>query len=229
MSFIFYPSPTPVFPVLPPLAWSVHKKPILASRVTIGATGRENQLACAAYPRWAFTLTYGGNSWLREQTQNITPDPTLAGFTELEQLSSLFLACKGAYGEFYYEDPDDNSRLAQAVGFGPLSVSPISFPLFYTWGTGPFSPSLTLPVGGINTIDTVYDGLGHVINPSFYTLDATRTQLVFPSGTAGIGGNITADFHFYFRCRFLDDHMDYSQFDRNLWEVKEVRFESVKP
>lgn len=225
MSFIFFPSPTPVFPVVPTLTWSVHKKPIMASRVTIGASGRETQLACAVYPRWEFLLSYGGDSWLREQTQNIVPDPTLAGFTELEQISSLFLACKGSYGEFYYDDPDDDSRLGQ--GAGVANGVGTTFPLSYNWGTGPFTPYLTIPVGGINTLDAVYLN-GVLQSPLSYSLDSTRTQLVFTSPPAN-GSVVTVDFHFYFRCRFSDDHLTYSQFAQNLWETKEVRFESVKP
>lgn len=223
MSFINYPSPTPVFPVLAPLAWSVHKKPLMASRVTAAMSGRENQLACAAYPRWAFTLTYGGDSWLRDQTQNITPGPNAIGQTELEQLSGLYLACLGPYGEFYYSDPDDNSRSNQFVA---NANSTTTFPLYYTWGSGPFSPSFTAPVSGIQTLDAVY--INDVEqNPLSYSLDSTRTMLVF--NVAPAVGVITADFHFYYRCRFLDDQMEYSQWAQNLWEVKQVQFESVKP
>ena len=226
MSFIQFPTPTPVFPVLPPLAWSVHKKPIMASRAITATTGRETQLACCVYPRWAFTLTYGGDSWLRDQTQNSVPDPALPGLTELEQLSGLFLQCRGSYGEFYYSDPDDFSRLAQAVGTG--NGTQTTFPLTYTWGTGPFSPAMTIPVGGIQTIDAVY--FNGTPAPGGYTwgTDATNTQLVINPAPPN-GAVITADFTFYFRCRFLDDTQEYSQWAQNLWEVKQVQFESVKP
>ena len=225
MAYIFYPNPTPVFPTLAPLAWSVHKKPIMASRVSKGATGRESQLAGAVYPRWAFTLTYGGSSWLRDQTQNIFIDQTLAGFTEFEQLSGLFLACKGSYGEFYYDDPDDDSRTNEGVAVG--NGTSTAFPLYYVWGNGPFSPPMTIPVGGINTLDAVYFN-GTQQSPSIYSLDSTRTQIVFTSAPAA-GTIISASYHFYFRCRFLDDTMKFSQWARNKWECKEVRFESVKP
>jgi hypothetical protein len=99
--------------------------------------------------------------------------------------------------------------------------------MYVPWGTGPFNPSLLMPVGGINTMDAVYFN-GIVQDPSHYSVDATNTILNFVSPPPG-AAIITADYHFYFRCRFLDDHQDYNQFDRNLWEVKEVRFESVKP
>jgi uncharacterized protein (TIGR02217 family) len=225
MSYIFFPSPTPVFPALPVLGWSVHKKPLMASRTATFITGRETQLACCVYPRWAFTLTYGGNSWLRDQTQNIVTDPTLAGLTEFEQISSLFLQCLGSYGEFYYSDPDDNSRMAQNV---PISSdTQTTFPLYYSWGSGPFTPSLTIPVGGIQSLDAVYIN-GALVSPSTYSLDATNTQIIFTSAP-GTGITITADFHFYFRCRFLTDTLSFSQFSQNLWELKEIQFESVKP
>lgn len=224
-SLVVTGSSLPIFPILPPLAWPVHKKPIMASRATTAVTGRETQLAAAAYPRWAFILTYGGSSWLRDQTQNIVPDPTKLGLTEFEQLTALFIYCKGAYGEFYYEDPDDNSRAAAPIGIGNGSAT--SFPIYVPWGFGPFSPSFFYPVGGINTIENVY--FNGIVQPtSAYGLDITRTQMTF-SVPPGLGTVITSDFHFYFRCRFLDDHLDFTQWAKNLWECQEVRFESVKP
>ncbi len=39
---------------------------------------------------------------------------------------------------------------------------------------------------------------------------------------------ITADFHFYFRCRFMDDTEEFSQWAKNLWELKTLKFQSVK-
>lgn len=225
MAFIQFPNPTPIFPVLPPLAWSVHKKPILASRVTTAITGKATQLACAVYPRWAFTLTYGGNSWLRDRTQNSTPDPTMGSYTEFEQLSGLFLACQGSYGEFYYDDPDDDSRSGQFIGQG--NGTSVSFPILCSWGSGPFSPPMYFVVGGVNVINAVYLN-GVVVGAANYSLDSTKTQLIFTSPPAA-GANITMDYSFYYRCRFLDDTLNFSQFAQNRWECKEVRFESVKP
>ena len=226
MSFIQYPNPTPVFPILSPLTWSVHKKPIMSSRAITAASGRETQLACAVFPRWAFTLSYGGNnSWLRDQTQNIVPDPTKVGFTELEQLSGLFLACLGSYGEFYYSDPDDNSRAGQPIATADGVGT--TYQLYYNWGSGPFTPVMYIPVGGIQTLSTVYFN-GVAQSAGLYSLDSTKTKIIFTSPPAN-GTVITADFVFYFRCRFLADNIQFSQWARNLWDTKEVRFESVKP
>jgi len=229
VSYIQFPATTPVFPVLPPLTWSVHKKPILASRATTAISGRETKLACCVYPRWEFVLSYGGgNSWLRDQTQNIVPAPGVEGFTELQQLLGLFLQCQGSYGEFYYSDPDDSSRSAAPLGTGG-GTSNETFQIMVPWGSGPFSTPFSFPAGGIASLDAVYYG-GTPYSSSQYNLQTLPNGcFVEITADAPAGAAITADFHFYYRCRFSDDTMNYAQFLENLWDVKEVRFESVKP
>ncbi len=152
MAFINFPNPTPIFPKLPPQAWSVHKEPsFVKTPVATAISGREYQIARQTIPRWLFTLTYGGDAWLRDQTENASPYGPLAGCTELETIAGLYVACLGAYGEFYFEDPEDNSRLNQAVGVAVTGT--FLYPLFFQWGNGPFTPPALYPVGGIKTLD----------------------------------------------------------------------------
>lgn len=226
MAFINFPSPTPVFPALSPLAWSVNKVPFNEKTLTEKAiSGNEYFILRQVIPRWEFTLRYGGDSWLRDQTQNTTPYGPLSGHVELEQLAGLFLACLGSYGEFYYSDPDDNSRSGQGVA--QADGVKTTFPVFFHWGTGPFTPTAYYPVTGIQSMDTVYFN-GSPISPTLYTLDSTNTKLVFTSPPSA-GTVIAADFHFYFRCRFLNDVEEFEQWAYNLWEKKELKFQSVKP
>lgn len=224
MGFINFPSPTPLFPVLSPLTWSRNKEPSQNTETNVAISGREYQIARQVYPRWLFTLRYGGDSWLRDQTQNTIPQAPL-GYTEFTQLSGLFLQCLGSYGEFFYTDPDDSSRLA--VPCGVTDGASTTYKLYYTWGTGPFTPALTIPVGGVNTIDVLYlNGIAQ--NPLSYSLDATATQVVFNSPpSAGLA--ITIDLHFYFRCRFMEDGNQFEEWSKNLWENKELKIMSVKP
>lgn len=235
MGYLNYPSPTPIFPALPPITWSVFRKPIMASRVAIATTGRETQVAQAAYPRIAFKVSYGKTSWLRERTQNINPWLPLNAYTELEAITSLYLACGGPYGEFYYDDPDDNSRTNQyvgtALGYSPATAPPPGanqwvFPIPVQWGTGPFTPPMSFPIGGVNVLQQVYfDG-----HPAFsgWVVDSTNTAIDFSAYSSPPSGRITADFTFYYRCRFLDDKLSFSQWAKNLWENAEVNFETVK-
>lgn len=225
MSFIQFPDPTPVFPFLNPEAWPVLKTPGFGASTTTAMSGRVVQLSRQVFPRWKFKLTYGDESWLREQTQNIIPDPRRAAQTELEQISGLFLACLGSYGEFYYSDPDDDSRLAAPVATADGTST--TYQLFYSWGTGPFTPSFYAPVTGIQTIDNIY--FNGVAQPGAnYSLDSTRTKVVF-TAPPSVGVVITSDIHFYYRCRFLADMQEYEQWAKNLWEYKTCEFESVKP
>jgi uncharacterized protein (TIGR02217 family) len=226
MAFVDFPTPTPIFPVLPPLTWSVHKKFVSSSRAITAVTGRGVQVATAAYPRFQFTLSYGGdNSWLRDQTQNITPEPQLAGYNELAEIIGLYVACLGPYGEFYYTEPDDCSRLGAAVGAGDGTTT--TFQLYVPWGSGPYTPAFYSPCTGINTINNVYFN-GVVQSPTLYSVDATNTMLVFTTAP-GSEVVITCDFSFYYRSRFMNDNLTTSQWAQNLWNVKEVQFESVKP
>src|SRR5579863_562078 len=226
MAFIQFPNPTPIFPALPSQAWSVHKQPLFKTNTNVAISGREYQIARQVIPRWEFTLSYGGEAWLRDQTQNNPIYGPLAGFRELEQIAGLFLACLGSYGEFYYIDPDDNSRLDQNTYPGP-GAGITTFLCLFNWGTGPFTPAAFYPVSGIQILDAVYIN-GVAQSPSTYSLDSTRTQIVFTSAPSS-GVDITADFHFYFRCRFLADVEEFSQWAKNLWELKELKFQSVKP
>lgn len=232
MSYIFFPSPTPVFPALSVQGWSFMKTPSFTSTNTKSASGKEFNLIRSVYPRWEFTLNYSGDSWLRDQTQNIIIYGPLAGHYELEKLSGLFLQCLGDYGEFYFNDPDDNSRAGYVAGVMPYPPAAATFPLYFQWGVGPFTPPMMLPVQGIQTIDKVTATIGGtvtVLNPGTdYTVDATNTQLVVNT-TSYATATITVDFHFYYRCRFLSPFEEYEEWATNLWENKELKFQSVKP
>lgn len=225
MSFINFPATIPVFPTLPPLEYPVYKIPEFRTDVMIGITGREVQVAREVYPRFVFNLSFGNHSWLRDQTQNTSIYQPLSGFTELEQISGLFLQCLGSYGNFYYEDPDDNSRLA--VPCGTTDGTTTTFQLYYSWGSGPFTPPLTFPVSGVKTLDAVYlDGTAQ--SSANYSLDSTNTKVVFNTAPT-TGQALTVDLHFYFRCRFFNDVEEYDQWAKNMWQNKEVKFITVKP
>lgn len=191
-------------------------------------TGRETLLMGTYFPRWQFTLTYGGSSWLRDQTQNIIPDPTMNGRTEMQAISSLFLACQGSYGEFFYDDPDDDSRANQGFAIGVAGQ--FTYPVPLTWGNGPFNPPFVTLVGfGVNVITSITQN-GITVPSADYSLDATFTKVTFTNAVGISTGDVFhITFSFYYRCRFLDDTLDFNEWASNLWEAKEVIFETVKP
>lgn len=209
--------PTPIMPSLN--GFSVHKIPNYSSLVATSVSGRELQACQQAYPLWEFNITY---EVLRDETQNEIIDPEYSALTEFQQITQLFLACSGQYGRFFFEDLVDNSRLGQILGTGDGVTTVFRF--VRTWGSGALS--FEEPVGGVNNSKpiNVYLNGSPTVN---YNIDLNLQNIEFVSAPAN-GVVITADFYFYYFCRFLEDINDFEQFYHNLWSLKSLKFRSVK-
>lgn len=88
---------------------------------------------------------------------------------------------------------------------------------------------ITLSAAGSGT-DTVSKGVavynnGTLQGPAAYTITLPN-QLVFGSAPAA-GHAITADFDFWFVCRFTDDTTDFNQFVSKLWDLGKLNFYSL--
>lgn len=91
----------------------------------------------------------------------------------------------------------------------------------------------TFGVTGVNAAISVYTDSAQAI--TFYTdglqleQGASATAWTLPSVIApDIGIDITADFSFYFRCRFTKDEMEFEEFMLALYELKKCEFISLK-
>ncbi len=190
--------------------------PTWASIVSTHTSGREVVTPLQAYPLHEFTLTY---ELLEDETSNQTIFQPNAPFTELQQLAGLFLACSAQYGHFYYDFAYDDSRASAEVGIGD-GITTI-YVVMRAFGPYGFSE----PVGGLNVLSEVY--LNGVVQSSA-TYTKSGNQIIFmtppPSGVV-----ITADFSFWYLCRFIEDQHDYEQFMYNLWKMNSLKFRSVKP
>ena len=203
-----------VFPTLPGLAWSVTKTPTFQTRIQRAASGRELRALDYPYPLWQFALVF---DFLRD-------NPT-AGYDELRSLMGFFMLCQGAFGTFLFQDPSDFQVTGQQIGTGNASTS--GFQLQRAMGT-------TLPNGGFfepitapNVVGAIYlDGITQ--NPASYSVDS-NTGLVTFNTAPGSGLIITADFSYYFRCRFIEDRYDFENFMYRLWQLKKLTFISVRP
>ncbi len=202
-----------IFPGLPGLAWSVTKTPTFQTRIQRAASGRELRALDYPYPLWQFALVY---DFLRD-------DPT-AGYDELRTLVGFFLLCQGAFGTFLFQDPSDCRVTGQQIGIGNASTS--VFQLQRTMGT-------TLPGGGFfepivapNVVRAIYLN-GIVQNPSAYSVDPDNGLVTF-NMAPGSGLIVSADFTYYFRCRFIDDKYDFENFMYRLWQLKKLTFISVR-
>jgi uncharacterized protein (TIGR02217 family) len=203
-----------VFPSLPGLAWSVTKTPTFQTRIQRAVSGRELRALDYPYPLWQFTLVF-----------DLLRDNPAAGYDELRTLMGFFMLCQGAFGTFLFRDPSDDQVTGQQIGVGNASAT--VFQLQRAMGS-------TLPGGGFlepilapNLVSTVYlDGITQ--SPASYSVDP-NTGLVTFATAPGSGLVITADYSYYFRCRFVDDSYAFENFMFRLWQLKKLTFISVRP
>jgi len=202
-----------IFPALPGLAWSVTKSPTFQTRIQRAVSGRELRALDYPYPLWQFTLVF---DFLR--------DNPAAGFDELRTLMGFFMLCQGAFGTFLFQDPSDDRVSGQQIGTGDTLRT--VFQLQRTMGE-------TLPGGGFlepilapNVVSAVYLN-GIIQDPAGYSVDS-MTGLVTFNTAPGSGLIITADYSYYFRCRFVDDSYAFENFMFRLWQLKKLTFISVR-
>ena len=201
-----------VFPTLPGLTWSVTKAPIFQTRIQRAVSGRELRALDYPNPLWQFTLAF---AFLR--------DNAAAGYDELRTLLGFFMLCQGAYGTFLFDDPTDDQVTGQAIGTG--NASQTAFQLVRTIGSSLPGGGFSEPIVAPNAVSAVYFN-GVVQSPSSYSVDA-NTGLVTFTTAPGSGAAITADFTYYFRCRFAEDSYDFENFMHQLWQLKKLSFISV--
>ena len=203
-----------IFPSLPGLAWSVTKTPTFQTRIQRAVSGRELRALDYPYPLWQFTLVF-----------DLLRDNPTAGYDELRTLMGFFMLCQGAYGTFLFEDPSDYRVTGQQIGIGNASTT--VFQLQRAMGA-------TLPGGGFlepivapNVVNAVYlDGITQ--NSGTYSVDPSTGLVTFSIAPAS-GLIITADYSYYFRCRFTDDSYPFENFMFQLWQLKKLTFISVRP
>lgn len=183
------------------------------------SSGREIRRYNQIYALHEITLLF---EVLRDQTQNQTPFVPLAGFTEYMQLCQQFIREYGTAGIFYFDAPWDDSRTGELIGTGDGTHT--QFVIGRTFGTVAYN--LTEPIGGINQLTTVYFD-GSPIASDLYSVG--RGYLLNFNTPPASGVTITADFSFYYRCRFMADNLDFEEFMKNIWSVKQLKMRSLIP
>lgn len=202
---------TDVFPILKGMTYSVVKSPNWGTRMQRAVSGRELRIADYANPIWNFTLTY---SVLHDATYGTT---YVSPNTELRTLMNFVSVHRGAWDTFLFDDVSDDTVTGAPIGTGDATTT--QFQLVRPLITGGFREAVTAP----NAISAVkLDGTP----TGAYTLNSGTGIITFtsPPGAAVV---ITADFTYYFRVRFVNDHQDFEEFLHNFWEVKQLKMVSV--
>jgi uncharacterized protein (TIGR02217 family) len=205
---------TAIFPALPGLGWSVTKTPRFAGRIQQAVSGREVRVLDQPYPIWTWTLTY---SLLRDKWDTRGTGGLGSGFDELRTIAGFFLARQGTFQPFLFDDPTDNTVAAQLIGTGNSTTT--AFQLARSMGG--FAEPMTAP----NSVAAIHFNGVHQ-DPASYTVDAETGQVTFTAAPPA-GQIITADFTYRFRVRFADDSAEFENFMYQLWQLRQIKLQSV--
>lgn len=190
-----------VFPVLAGLTWDIKASPQFNTSVKRAVSGSEVRAAYMVYPLWTFSLKY---ELLRDNVAN----------NELQTLLGFFNARQGQFDSFLHSHPPDSAVTAQQFGAGTGAQT--AFQLVRSYG------GYVEPVQNLNGSPAIYiDGVLKTLTTD-YTISATGmvTFVVAPQA----GKALTWTGSFYYRCRFLSDEIDPSQFMRDMYNLSKLEF-----
>lgn len=213
------------------LEFTVLKRPEFSTIVQTGPSSYETRIAQMKNPIWHWVLSY--NYLYATAGDGQYNNPLLAGrsYPDFQVLIDFWLARRGRFEEFLFDDPDDHY-----VGPALISSSPnlkAQLPLVSEDGTY-YSP-LQRSLGG-----EFYEDITDVKSGTFkvYANGVLKTEGVdYVAGGPGLAisgqsyaglylqwlitptGPITAEFYFYFRARFAMDDQDFEKFLQSLWTV----------
>lgn len=189
---------------LPGLSIEVIKRPMFNTKIDESSAGNEIRTSYTDWPRWEFELSY---EFLEDRSGAESSLKTIMGF---------FVDQQGSFGSWLFKDPDD-----YIVTGGVMGVADGVTTEFY------FRRYLGVrgePVGQVdqaNDINVYVDGV--LVDPADYTIYQNRIVFV----TAPLSGDVTADFQFFYVCRFLENQMEFDKFADKLWALQTCEFKSI--
>ena len=198
--------PYSVFPSVPTLGWSMQVSPRFLTGAALHVSGREVRTAKMSAPLWQIELNY-------DLLRMVSPN------TELQEIVGFFEQCAGENISFYFEPPTLSPVMAQVLGTGDGTTT--TYPFVVSIGDYPLSPAGVGPVSAI-CLDGVMQSGGYTIND--VPLAPTIT-FATPPGTAVA---VTADFDWYFLCRFENDDLDVEEFMANLYALQSLQLKTVR-
>jgi uncharacterized protein (TIGR02217 family) len=175
-------------------------------------SGQDNPIALWTFNKWMYELPINMLNSGATAFQNLIAIDTQA-------LMAFFNQMQGSAGVFQYNDTDDNSVTDQLFGVGDGTT--VAFPLTrtmtgaggFTWSEPVFAPTITnIKINGTPTV--------------LYTL-GTQGLVTFNSPPAA-AASLTWTGTFNWLCRFDDDSLELSKFMNRLWEVRALKFTTIK-
>ena len=213
---LYIPMSDYLFPELAGLTWDIKKTPKFSTHIASHVSGREVRMSNYAYPVWTWEMTY---EVLRAGTEQ-----------ELQLLMGFFLARSGSFDTFLYKDPDEHNELVGIpLGVGDASLT--KFTMFKSFA-GFAEPCGYVDPSSIHVYFGAYSGGSGPPPPlveqtsGWSFISPNQISFVIP---VPIDTMVVADYNWYYRVRFGEDAQDYNQFMYQLWELKTLTIQTVKP
>jgi hypothetical protein len=201
------PGPYSTFPALDTLGWLVKVSPMFSTAAAMHVSGKEVRAAKYVGPLFAIELNY--------DLLRLTPP-----YAELQTLIGFFEQSQGEAASFYFEPPPLSPLAGQTLGVGNGSTT--TFPFTVSIGGASITPA------NVGTVAAVY--LNGLVQPSGnYAVNQTALAPSVTFATAPAAGvAVTADFNWYFLCRFDDDSEDVEEFMAALYALQSLKLRTVR-
>jgi len=192
-----------VFPEMTGLTWDIKKTPEFYSLAKTSPTGVDIAVSLCSYPRWHFSLSY---EILRDGY----------GTADLQKLLGFFLQRHGNADDWLYLDPNDHETNNQEFGIGTGSRGTFALCRNYCGIVEPIGA--TVPGTVKIFVNDIEITSGFSITNGIVTFESP------PAATA----KLTWSGQYYYRCRFTESSLEFTNFAFKLWEAKTVDFVSGK-
>lgn len=196
----------PIFPQNN-IGYPVIRRPYFSTIVNTASSGLEVRIGNQLYPLSEWDMLF---EWLKADQLNLTFQ-TLYGF---------FVKNYGKFGTFLYDDKTDNT-----TSLDPLNPTPSI--IIADGVTEKYQIGRCWPPGGSDGFEPLYDLNGTpTVTPTPASISANG--LMSFGGALPVGTQINMDFKYYWRVRFADDDLEFSNFGKYYWELKKLTLRQVR-
>lgn len=203
----------------PGLGYSVKWSPVFFNQSVKTVTGASIDIGLSAFPLHNFELIY---NFLRIRR------PT---FDELSAFMGFYALIGGQLGRFYFDWTDDDIVVGQFLGTGDGVNNTFTFGRqLGSFGGGFLGP--VEPIGQLNlgrTLNVYRNGV--LVAPAGYNVNNTvpgNITVGFLAGAPGVGVTVSADFSFYYYCKFADDSPTFEKFVDAIYLNNSVKIQSCR-
>jgi uncharacterized protein (TIGR02217 family) len=208
MSSLVYPTTGAV----PGFTYNSVRAPSFKTGIQTALTGKESRIQYQQFPIMTWTLIY---EFLRDY---VTP-------SEYKALNGLFMALAGQWDTCLYTDPQFNTVTAMQFGTGDGATTTFQVTAVMQNSGGPGANELIQNFNGAPTI--LVNGSTQTLGTA-YTISGTGLVTFLAGHIPAAAAVIAWTGSFYYRVRFEDDSMDFTQFMNQFWELKRVKLRQVK-